>query len=40
MSAGNLEGCTTVELDALRDWEAKFYWKYTIVGRLVPEAKE
>ncbi|GAB4819871.1 hypothetical protein N2152v2_006917 [Parachlorella kessleri] len=36
---GNLEGCTAVELDALRDWEAKLYWKYPIVGRLVAGAK-
>lgn len=32
---GNLEGCSPVELDSLRDWEAKLYWKYPIVGRLV-----
>lgn len=29
-----------MELDQLREWEAKLYWKYTIVGRLVPEGPE
>ena len=34
---GDLEGCTFSELDALRDWEARFYCKYTSVGKLMPE---
>ena len=31
----NLEGCTLAEIDALRDWQARFYQKYTIIGEIV-----
>jgi membrane-associated progesterone receptor component len=31
----DLAGLGPVELDALREWEAKFNSKYPIVGRLV-----
>ena len=34
---GDLEGCTLAEMDALRDWEARFHQKYAVVGRVVPE---
>lgn len=30
----DLGGCTLAEMDALRDWEARFYGKYPIVGKL------
>lgn len=31
----NLEGLGAMELDNLKEWEAKFNWKYPVVGRLV-----
>lgn len=31
----NLEGLGAMELDNLREWEAKFNWKYPVVGHLV-----
>jgi membrane-associated progesterone receptor component len=31
----NLEGLGAFELDNLKEWEAKFNWKYPVVGRLV-----
>lgn len=32
---GDLEGLGYTELDILRDWEAKFYFKYPVVGKIV-----
>lgn len=31
----DLSGCSLAELDALRDWQARLYGKYRIVGRVV-----
>jgi len=31
----NLEGLGAMEMENLREWEAKFNWKYPVVGRLV-----
>ena len=36
----DLSGCSLAELDALRDWRARFYAKYPIVGRLITAAAE
>ena len=30
----DLQGCTLAEMDALRDWEARFHQKYAVVGRI------
>ncbi len=34
----NLEGLGAMELDNLKEWEAKFNWKYPVVGRLIKDA--
>jgi membrane-associated progesterone receptor component len=34
----NLEGLGAMELDNLKEWEAKFNWKYPVVGRLIQDA--
>ena len=31
----NLEGLGGMEMDNLKEWEAKFNWKYPVVGRLL-----
>lgn len=31
----NLEGLGAMELDNLREWEAKFHYKYPVVGSVV-----
>ncbi len=31
----DLTGCSLAELDALRDWEARFHSKYPVVGKIV-----
>jgi membrane-associated progesterone receptor component len=31
----NLEGLNSVEMESLREWEAKFMYKYPIVGKVV-----
>jgi membrane-associated progesterone receptor component len=36
--SADLSGLGPVELDALREWEAKFNSKYPIVGRLVGDS--
>jgi hypothetical protein len=30
-----LSGCSLSEMDSLRDWEARFQSKYSVVGRVV-----
>jgi hypothetical protein len=35
VSCASLQGLGAMELDNLRDWEAKFNYKYPIVGRVV-----
>lgn len=32
----DLSDCSLAELDALRDWQAQFYGKYNLVGRVIP----
>lgn len=31
----NLEGLGGMEMENLKDWESKFYYKYPVVGSLV-----
>lgn len=31
----NLEGLGAMEMDNLKEWEAKFNWKYPVVGKLI-----
>ena len=31
----NLEGLEPIERDYLKDWEAKFHYKYPVVGSIV-----
>ena len=33
--SADLTGCSVSEMDALRDWEARFHQKYSVVGRVV-----
>jgi hypothetical protein len=35
----NLEGLGAMELDNLQEWEAKFNWKYPVVGKLIKPGK-
>jgi membrane-associated progesterone receptor component len=35
----DLEGCGLAELDALRDWEARFHSKYPVVGKTLGKKK-
>lgn len=33
----DLTGCSLAELDSLKDWQARLYGKYPIVGEVVTE---
>jgi hypothetical protein len=33
----DLSGCSLAELDSLKDWQARLYGKYPIVGEVVTE---
>ena len=37
---GDVSGLGALEMDNLRDWRAKFEYKYPVVGRVVEEKKE